>query len=139
MTGFIFAKPQVVLDFSKSVWRILSIYKDFLALGVICYLDIGKRRKVAISSTFNNSTITPLHCAAINGNLEKCKLILNNVDDINSKCEDGNTPFHWATMNGHLDVCRLFIERNNDKNPCNNDGVTPLHMAAQNGYLDACR
>ena len=37
---------------------------------------------------------TPLHCAAENGHLSVCKLIVENVDDKNPKDFMGTTPIH---------------------------------------------
>ena len=54
---------------------------------------------------------TPLHKAAGNGNLQKCKLIIDHVENKNpTNTMDGWTPLHFAALNGHLDVCKLITE-----------------------------
>ena len=80
---------------------------------------------------------TPLHLAAENGNLEKCKLIVEHVENKNPRTnmDMGWTPLHLAVRNGHFDVCKLIIERVKDKNPAIKDGWTPLHDAGGHSIL----
>ena len=54
----------------------------------------------------------------MHGNVELCRLIMDNVDDGNPKTDD-DTPLHLAATNGHLEVCRMIIERVEDKNTAN--------------------
>ena len=57
----------------------------------------------------DNSGWTPLHEAAKNGELLKCKSIIENLDNKNPTDDFGQTPLHLAAANGHLDVCKLII------------------------------
>ena len=88
---------------------------------------------------FKPQSITPLHIVAMLGNIEQCRLILDNVINGNPKDQNGRTPLEMAAMNGHLDVCRMIIERVQEKNPFNDKGLTPLHASASNGHIDICR
>ena len=81
---------------------------------------------------------TPLHFAAMQGNVETCRFIIQNVEVVNHKCFRGDTPLHMAAGHGNLEACRILINRMIEKNPKNNYGYTPLHKAAVNGNLDIC-
>ena len=65
---------------------------------------------------------TPLHIAAVTGNLELCSLILANVVEKNPKSTNKWTPLHMAAANGHLEVARTIFENVDDKNPTGNYG-----------------
>ena len=64
-----------------------------------------------------NFKATPLHIAAVNGNLDLYKLIMNNVDEINPETNNGKTPLHMAVTNGHMELSKMIIERIENKNP----------------------
>ena len=51
---------------------------------------------------------TPLHQAAENGNLELCKQILENTNDIFPKMNNGNTPSHLAVANNNKEIVSLI-------------------------------
>ena len=59
----------------------------------------------------SNLYITPLHVAAMYGNLELCKLIIENINHKNPKSLFGSTPFAIAAANDHFEVCKMMIER----------------------------
>ena len=54
---------------------------------------------------------TPLHCAALQGHLNVCKLILENVIVKNPSNDKGETPLSIATRRGHKDIFKLFAKR----------------------------
>ena len=56
----------------------------------------------------NNDGDTPLHMAAIDGHLEVCRLILENVQDKNPCNISGATPLTHAVNNGHLEIIKLI-------------------------------
>ena len=87
---------------------------------------------------------TPLHMAAMNGNLEVCKYISENSDN-KYQVGDGNlneTPLNIAAANGHLQVVKILIESFVEKDQ-RNGGWTPLHHAAGSNasmdQLEVCR
>jgi ankyrin repeat protein len=75
--------------------------------------------------------VTPLHCAAIRGNLETVRILVQHNADIKAKCFDGKTPLHCASERGHLDVVRLLLGSGADVNARKDDGSTPLHGASR--------
>lgn len=53
---------------------------------------------------------TPLHCAAYEGWLEGCELLLNLGAKLNASNNAGDRPWHWAKNMGHKDVME-FLEK----------------------------
>ena len=53
----------------------------------------------------------------MDGHLEVCRLIIENVQDKNPANWDGKTPLHLATLYGQHEVCRLLIENVAGENP----------------------
>ena len=47
----------------------------------------------------------------MNGNLDQCRLIMDNINEWNSEDSIANTPFTMAVANGHLEVCRMILNR----------------------------
>ena len=87
----------------------------------------------------NKDGFTPLHRAAVIGNLNLSELIIRSIEDKNPGEINGLTPLHLATYEGHLSVCQLIVENIsedclNPKTLCKK-GMTPLHVAANKGYL----
>ena len=84
-----------------------------------------------------------LDMAAIKGQLEICKFIMNaNMDDKNAKTftnTNGVTTLHLAARYGHLDLCRFLTRNLPDKNPKSISGWTPFHEAACFGQLKVCK
>ena len=77
--------------------------------------------------------MTPLHSAAMHGNLQICQMIIEKVNVSNPVTNDGRyTPLHIAAESGCFEICKLIIDKLADKNPQNIDGETPLHRAADN-------
>ena len=82
---------------------------------------------------------TPLHVAAISGDLDEVrKLLQSGKYDVNMKADGYSyTALHLACANGHIDMVRMLIsEFNADVNIRDGDGDTPLHYAAFKGYED---
>ena len=80
---------------------------------------------------------TPLHIAAYNGQLEVCKLILENIEDKNPVSNGGLAPIHFAAQRGHLEILRLFLDNGMDRRLIAN-GFTPIERAASYGHFRSC-
>lgn len=72
--------------------------------------------------------MSPLHYAALSGNLKKVKKRTTEYN-INSLDPEGNTPLSNAAMNGHLDVVKYFILNKAKPFVPNDNGETALHLA----------
>ena len=92
------------------------------------------------SMRYIETDLTPLHIAAIKGNLEVFKLIFVNELYTNSANEKEKlTPLHIAAQNGHFEICEYILENVEDKNPPRKYERTPFHTAVSNGYLEICK
>ena len=98
----------------------------------------------------NSSHQTALHLAAVNGNVEIVKALLDNGVDVNTKDEDGNTALRVAVCNfiRHYDdkkaTEKIILIYNLVKELLNAPGIdvnikedkTVLHLAAENGNVE---
>lgn len=85
-------------------------------------------------------TGTLLHEAAIYGNFEVCKFIIEQIEDTNPWDQfNKNTPLHEAARKGHFTVCTLFVKYTRNLNPRNNKGKTPFDLAKENGHDKICK
>ena len=56
------------------------------------------------------SGMTPLHQAALDGNLAAVRLLIRNGADVNRIDEDSWTPLHAACAEGHADIVKWVIK-----------------------------
>jgi ankyrin repeat protein/beta-lactamase regulating signal transducer with metallopeptidase domain len=85
---------------------------------------------------------TSLHCAAMHGNSEFIKLLLDKGADINAKGGRAYTPLVTALTSGREDrngPSLLLIDRGADVNASTDDGNTPLYLAISRGQIDVVR
>lgn len=73
--------------------------------------------------------IDPLGWAALNGQTEAVKLLLEKGANIHNRHKDGSTALHGAAFLGHIDTVKLLLEKGADANIRKPDGVTPLDTA----------
>jgi ankyrin repeat protein len=76
---------------------------------------------------------TPLHQAAIDGNLEQAQNFLDRGADVNVKNNNGWTPLYCAAMKNDENskaIINLLLDKGADVNAADMEGWTPLHIAA---------
>ena len=83
----------------------------------------------------NKKGETPLHLAAIKGDLALARKLINDGADPNMKDYAGWTPLHEACNHGHVDIVKLFLDHDALINIPGLDNDTPLHDAVANGRL----
>ena len=79
--------------------------------------------------------MAPIHNAALNGNLNRVKALLDQGVHVNSRNAYGFTPLHKASRRGHLNIIQELLKRGAHVNSRNAHGYTPLHYAAYSGHL----
>ncbi|XP_072008329.1 ankyrin repeat domain-containing protein 12 isoform X2 [Engystomops pustulosus] len=79
---------------------------------------------------------TPLHMAAIRGEISQVKELIRLGANVNVKDFAGWTPLHEACNMGYYDVAKLLIAAGADVNTQGLDDDTPLHDAASSGHRD---
>jgi ankyrin repeat protein len=86
---------------------------------------------------------TPLHDAAVGGDLSCAKLLIekmsqiNKISEINAQSKTGLTPLHNAAIYGHDEIDWLLIENNANVNAKTKTGNTPLHRAAVSPLIES--
>lgn len=84
----------------------------------------------------SKSRKNPLSYAAINGDVDMCKLLIKYDSPINL---NKRSPLHDAAECNNVGVCQVLIENGADVNKEAAKKWTPLHFAAWEGSLDACK
>jgi ankyrin repeat protein len=72
---------------------------------------------------------TPLHWAALYGQAESCKLLLEHGADLKLVDDLGYSPFRWAIDGGEPGIVALLIAHGADVNQKDQEGRTPLDVA----------
>ncbi|AVP87839.1 hypothetical protein phytr_9100 [Candidatus Phycorickettsia trachydisci] len=103
-------------------------------------IDI-KTSQQNIDNTLDAQGNSPLHVAAMQGNTEKLKQLLDESEtrsQINAQNKDGSTPLHLAVQNGHLNALDTLLKYSAE-NKQNKKGNNPLHFAAKSGNLEIAK
>ena len=85
---------------------------------------------------------TPLHSAAVRGDLKMVQVLLDYGIDVDCQNMFGSTPLNHASRYGHPNstkIARLLIERGADPNTRGVNGNTPLHRASEYGRIEMAR
>ncbi|CAM9162280.1 unnamed protein product, partial [Chrysoparadoxa australica] len=123
--------------------------------GLRQYLDAGGDAS-KMDSQFH---ATPIHWAALRGQLDAVQLLLDHVSPspllhdtqdglfknltpfhslqgvpIESRTATGGTPLMWAAMSGNEKVCQYLLDRGSDPHAETKGRGTPLHHAASYGH-----
>lgn len=76
---------------------------------------------------------TPLYHAALYGNTNLSRLLLQRGADINWPL-DGDTPLHGVCYRGDVDLAEMLLNRGAELNRPSIDGKTPLYIACATGH-----
>ncbi|XP_076849879.1 BRCA1-associated RING domain protein 1 isoform X2 [Brachyhypopomus gauderio] len=82
---------------------------------------------------------TPLHLAAIKGDVALTTQLLTQGADPNLKDHAGWTPLHEACNLGHLGVVEVLLQQGVLLNTPGYENHSPLHDAVRNGHVDVAR
>ncbi|XP_052273192.1 protein phosphatase 1 regulatory subunit 27-like [Dreissena polymorpha] len=114
--GVRFSDELVFLDNIKE--------NDVKALGLML-----RRASLQVDiSGINDSGLTPLHQAVLDGNEAAVRLLVTHGADINKQDEDSWTPLHAACAEGHALIVQFLLENGADKSILADDGERPLDL-----------
>ena len=82
---------------------------------------------------------TSLHRAALFGEADAARALLDAGADVNARDDDGDTPLHRAIRNGHVKVARALLDAGADADARSKDDATPLYLAILNGHVKFAR
>lgn len=71
--------------------------------------------------------------AAMNGNQQAVRALIQKKADVNAPQVDGSTALHWAVLNNDLGLVQLLLQAGAKVGASNLDGVTPFFLASDNG------
>ena len=80
---------------------------------------------------------TPVHWAALNGQTEALRLLLQCGGQPNAMNKYGVTPVQGAVGNGHTEALRVLLEYGGDPDAASDLGRNPVYLAANNRHLEA--
>ena len=81
-----------------------------------------------------------LHIAALNGDLNLCKMLINKHKfDLNMATNQGWTAVHCSAQSGNHELVAYFAGMGADIHLKTNDGRNCLHIAALKGHLNLCK
>jgi ankyrin repeat protein len=83
--------------------------------------------------------MTPLSLAAINGNYDIAKELLERNADIHIGDLDNSQPIHLAAISGNIQIAELLLASGAGVNEQDNNGATPLGFAAGRRHIDMVR
>ncbi|XP_045173685.2 poly [ADP-ribose] polymerase tankyrase-like [Mercenaria mercenaria] len=82
---------------------------------------------------WDNKSITPLHCAAINPNVAYLKRLLTVEPNINLEDREHRRPIHFAAVCEGVGPLEFLLERGASPLEVDTRGMTPLHYACSAG------
>ena len=82
-------------------------------------------------TTSEGEGLTPLHLAAISGNLSVLSVLVTNTPELlDSQDTQGHSALHWAVVCGQASCVRLLCDQGAQVALADSEGGTPLHYAA---------
>ena len=85
------------------------------------------------------STSTPLHLAAVEGNLPMARVLLTYGAFVDCTDQFYETPLHEACKNGREEIVRLFLDSGANANALNTFLQSATHLAAATGCLESLK
>ncbi|CAF2469000.1 unnamed protein product [Rotaria sp. Silwood2] len=97
--------------------------------------NIVSPKKINVNFQDDNG-MGPIHEAAVGGNVEILKLLIDNGANVNLKDNKGLRPLHYAAWQGRSEPVFILLRRGASVNEQSINGDTPLHLASQYGHND---
>jgi len=117
--------------------------KDKLMLKNVREGRVGEVIKLVILGANVNAKhqggSTSLHLAAVNGDLEMVKLLLDLKVDVYARDALGLTALHEAAGIGHTEMVVYLVERGAKLHARDEDGDTPFNLAEDLGHMETAQ
>ena len=82
---------------------------------------------------------TCLHWAAIGGQVESTRFLIERGADVNAVAQNGWTPIAYAASWGKAEVVEVLLRYGASLHFTNREGLCPLQAAVHNGHVDVVR
>ena len=103
-------------------------------------LDINKHGDLAVDINVKGlNNFTPLHFAALEGQIAIVKYLLENGAEVNSVTNSLRTPLHVACTRDFLDIIKVLVEEGANINAQDENGDTPLHLLSKLGHTESVK
>ncbi|XP_012713303.2 caskin-1 isoform X2 [Fundulus heteroclitus] len=96
---------------------------------------LGSTKKVNVNFQ-DTDGFSPLHHAALNGNLELVSLLLESQAAVDIRDQKGMRPLHYAAWLGKAEPMKMLLKAGSSVNGQSDEGQIPLHLSAQHGHYD---
>ncbi|XP_061702525.1 caskin-1 isoform X3 [Syngnathoides biaculeatus] len=96
---------------------------------------LGSAKKVNVNFQ-DTDGFSPLHHAALNGNMELITLLLESQAAVDIRDQKGMRPLHYAAWQGKAEPMKMLLKSGSSVNVQSDEGQIPLHLAAQHGHYD---
>ncbi|XP_044037190.1 caskin-1 isoform X2 [Siniperca chuatsi] len=96
---------------------------------------LGSAKKVNVNFQ-DTDGFSPLHHAALNGNLELITLLLESQAAVDIRDQKGMRPLHYAAWQGKAEPMKMLLKSGSSVNSQSDEGQIPLHLSAQHGHYD---
>ncbi|XP_054030915.1 ankyrin-1 isoform X6 [Dryobates pubescens] len=90
--------------------------------------------KEIVLETTTKKGNTALHIAALAGQQDVVRELVNYGANVNAQSQKGFTPLYMAAQENHLEVVKFLLENGANQNVATEDGFTPLAVALQQGH-----
>ena len=122
------ATPEERKEFLDGQYDLAIVKKMLATNSTLVHLKIN-----------NKNNERALHWAALNGNVEIIKEMIDHGADIDAKDQGQMTPLHWAAWQGKLDAVKFLIEKGATLNAVSKYKQTPLDRAINDKHDDVVK
>ena len=100
-----------------------------LLSGVSSWVNRWFSRTLSNKDARGDDVLTPLHRAAMNGQVEAVRALLKAGADVNAQDKYEVTPLHFAAYSGHDKAVHVLLEAGANVNAKDSDGCSPSDYA----------
>jgi len=118
-------EPALAEEVASDFWTVLR-------KGNIAEIEKQIAGGVDVNSRDEEFGVTPLCWAALLGQTETVKLLIQKGAKVDGRNNDGATPLHAASFLGHTEIAARLIEEGADVDATNNQGQTALESSKAN-------